>query len=220
MLTNGISVFVFEDFSTPLVHAEFCAKAGYEIRNETDAPYFLLCAELFDEAGIGLNSAQGFDFQFESECTANGARFSIDCTGAELKNVFERLGECAFAPLFSDEVLQRNFKKIKGQEISSAENFINAQINSRVFKNFSRQGVGAPFPPFSEQKNLSELRAIVNRIFQEYYAPQNCAIFVSGAIKAKSVLHLAQETFGKHAIRPQTAAEKSFFLAKRIPESE
>ncbi|MDE5579793.1 MAG: hypothetical protein K2I95_00025, partial [Treponemataceae bacterium] len=161
----------------------------------------------------------GFDFQFESECTANGARFSIDCTGAELKNVFERLGECAFAPLFSDEVLQRHFKKIKGQEISSAENFINAQINSRVFKNFSRQGVGAPFPPFSGQKNLSELRAIVNRIFQEYYAPQNCAIFVSGAIKAKNVLHLAQETFGKHALRPQTA-EKSFFLAKEIPESE
>lgn len=219
MLPNGMSVFVFEDFSTPLVHAEFCAKAGYEIRSESDAPYFLLCAELFGEAGAASKNSQSFDFQFESECTANGARFSIDCTGAELKKAFGRLGECAFAPLFSDEVLQRNFKKIKGQEISPSENFINSQINSRVFENFSRQGVAAPFPPFSEQKNLFELRAIVNRIFQEYYAPQNCAVFVSGAIKAKSVLHLAQETFGKHAGRPQ-AAEKSFFLAKKIPESQ
>lgn len=219
MLPNGMSVFVFEDFSTPLVHAEFCAKAGYEIRAESDAPFFLLCAELFGDAGAASKNSKGFEFHLDSECTANGARFSIECTGAELKKAFERLGECAFAPLFSDEVLQRNFKKIKGQEISPAENFINSQINSRVFENFSRQGSGAPFPPFSEQKNLSELRAIVNRIFQEYYAPKNCAVFVSGAINAKSVLHLAQETFGRHAGRPQSA-EKSFFLAKKNPESE
>ena len=72
MLPNGMNVFVFEDFSTPLVHAEFSAKAGYEIRNETDAPFFLLCANLFAE---GFSSQETSEFQFESECKANGEHF-------------------------------------------------------------------------------------------------------------------------------------------------
>ncbi|MCH5283379.1 MAG: insulinase family protein [Treponema sp.] len=211
MLPNGMNVFIFEDFSTPLVHAEFSAKAGYEIRNETDAPFFLLCANLFAE---GFSSQETSEFQFESECTANGAHFSIDCTGAEVKKVFEQLERRAFSPIFSDEALQKKFKEIKMQELSPAENFINSQINSHVFEGYSRQGGGTPYPPFYEQKNFSELRSIVSRIFQEYYAPQNCAIFVSGAIKAKSVLHLAQETFGKHAASSQ-AGGGSFFIEEK-----
>lgn len=214
MLPNGMSVFVFEDFSTPLVHAEFCAKAGYETRNECDAPYFSLCSEIFSETGIRSQKNSRFSSSLESECTTNGAHFSIDCTGAELKSVFAQMSERAFAPFFSDEALQNALQKIKDQQISSTENFINSQINSRVFEEFSRQGGGSPYPPFSGQKNLSEIRSVVSRIFQEYYAPQKCAIFVSGAIKAKSVLHLALETFGKYAGRPN-AADASFFIAKK-----
>lgn len=220
MLANGMSVFVYEDFSTPLVHAKFCAKAGYESRNESDAPFLLLCAELFADAGSGTEiENRGFAFPFQSECTANGTRLSFDCTGAELKDAFSRIAERAFAPLFSDETLQTKFEKIKSQEPSTAERFINAHINSRVFGTVSRHGAPTPYPPFSEQTNLSKLRAIVSMIFQERYAPQNCALFVSGAISAQSVLRLAQETFGIYAGRPQATGE-CFFLAKQNSESE
>lgn len=213
-LPNGMSVFVFEDFSTPLVHAELCARAGYEIRNESDAPYFFLCSEIVSEGEDHSEKDEAFFSALEAECAADGARFSIDCTGAELKDVFGRMGERAFAPNFCDETLQEKFQKVKGQAISSTEDFINSHINSRVFENVSRQGRGAPYPPFSEQDNLSELRTIVHQVFQEYYAPQNCAIFVSGALNAKAVFCLALETFGKYSRSPH-AAEMSFFIEKK-----
>ncbi len=213
-LPNGMGVFVFEDFSTPIVRAEFCAKAGYEIRNECDSPYFILCAELLPEAEFSSQENRQILSSLESECGANIARFSIDCTSAETKEIFEQIAERAFAPLFSDEILQEKFQKIKGLEISPEENFINSQINSRVFEDFSLRGENSPYPPFSAQKNLSELRTVVSEIFQEYYVPQNCAIFVSGAINAKSVFHIARQTFGKYSGRPH-ATETSFFVAEK-----
>ena len=201
VLSNGMTVFVYEDFSAPTVQIEYSAKAGFSCQSAKTAGFAPLCASLFSKAGLytgGQNGEWLLD-GLESECGADSARHSILASPAECQEIFRELSVCAFAPIFSDQELEKKLKAAKEEAAKnafSAEGFINGAIDSRVFFKSPWKHDSGIYPALFQKQSLSEARGILTEMAKNYYSPQNSALFVTGAIKKEDALFLAEKTFG------------------------
>ena len=202
LLSNGMTVFVCEDFSAPTVKIEYSAKAGFSSQSADTAGYAPLCSELF--AAAGRYSGSGAQGQWlleglESECLADSSRHIILGSPNQTEEIFRELSYCAFAPIYPDQDLARIWKEAKeraAQNAFSTEGFINGAIDSRVFSGSPWKHDSGIYPALFERKSLSEARSALSEFSKRFYAPQNSALFVTGAIKAEAALKLAEKTFG------------------------
>ncbi len=206
VLSNGMTVCVYEDFSAPTVRVEYTAKAGFSCQSASTAGYAPLYASLFSKAGIYSNgSGEWLLDSLASECAADSARYTIDISPNQLEEIFRELGLCAFAPLFQDQELGTKLKEAKesaAQNAFSAEGFINSAIDSRVFSAAPWKHDSGIYPALFQKQGLSEARSILTEIARNYYSPQNSALFVTGAVTKEAALSLAEKTFGSYAPRP------------------
>ena len=206
VLSNGMTVCVYEDFSAPTVRVEYTAKAGFSCQSASTAGYAPLYASLFSKAGIYSNgSGEWLLDGLVSECAADSARYTIDISPNQLEEIFRELGLCAFAPLFQDQELGTKLKEAKesaAQNAFSAEGFINSAIDSRVFSAAPWKHDSGIYPALFQKQGLSEARSILTEIARNYYSPQNSALFVTGAVTKEAALSLAEKTFGSYAPRP------------------
>ncbi|MEE3412120.1 MAG: insulinase family protein, partial [Treponema sp.] len=206
VLSNGMTVCVYEDFSAPTVRVEYTAKAGFSCQSASTAGYAPLYASLFSKAGIYSNgSGEWLLDGLASECAADSARYTIDISPNQLEEIFRELGLCAFAPLFQDQELGTKLKEAKesaAQNAFSAEGFINSAIDSRVFSAAPWKHDSGIYPALFQKQGLSEARSILTEIARNYYSPQNSALFVTGAVTKEAALSLAEKTFGSYAPRP------------------
>ena len=227
VLSNGMTVCAFEDFSAPTVRVEYTAKAGFSMQSAATAGYAPLYAQLFSKAGLYSNdSGQWLLDELQSECLADSARYTIDISPNQLEEILKELSLCAFAPIFQDQELSQKLKEAKdsaAESAFSAEGFINSAIDSRVFSAAPWKHDSGIYPALFQKQNLSEARAVLSEIAKNYYSPQNSALFITGAVTKQAALSLAQKTFGQFAPRPafvpqesknwQGAAAKKFVLS-------
>ena len=146
----------------------------------------------------------------KGECLADSARYKIEAVPAECEEIFRELSYCAFAPLFSDQELGQKLKEAKeeaAQAAFSAEGFINSAIDSRVFYAAPWKHDSGIYPALFQRQSLSEARAALAEMAKNFYAPQNSALFIAGAIKKEAALALAEKTFGQFA--PEAAAAQT-----------
>lgn len=206
VLSNGMTVCVYEDFSAPTVRVEYTAKAGFSCQSASTAGYAPLYASLFSKAGIYSNgSGEWLLDGLASECAADSARYTIDASPNQLEEIFKELGLCAFAPLFQDQELSVKLKEAKesaAQNAFSVEGFINSAIDSRVFSAAPWKHDSGIYPALFQKQSLAEARSILTEIARNYYSPQNSALFVTGAVTKETALSLAEKTFGSYAPRP------------------
>lgn len=221
LLSNGMAVFVCEDFSAPTVKIEYSAKAGFSSQNAATAGYAPLCAELFAAAGRYSGSSGGRGEwllkNLESECLADSSRHTILGSPNQTEEIFRELSFCAFAPIYPDQDLARTWKEAKeraAQNAFSAEGFINGAIDSRVFSGSPWKHDSGIYPALFENKSLSEARSALSEFSKRFYAPQNSALFVTGAIKAETALRLAQKTFGAFQPAALAASEDIFDMSR------
>ena len=74
VLSNGMTVCAFEDFSAPTVRVEYSAKAGFSTQSAATAGYAPLYAQLFSKAGLYSNdSGQWLLDELQSECRSDSA---------------------------------------------------------------------------------------------------------------------------------------------------
>lgn len=207
ILSNGMAVFVFEDFSAPTVRIEYSARAGFSCQSAATAGYAPLYAELFPRAGL-YSSANGDEWLLdglECECAADSARYTIEASPSQTEEIFSELSRCAFAPLFSDKDLAPKLKEAKNkaaQNAFSAEGFINSAIDSRVFSAAPWKHDSGIYPALFQKQSLSAARSTLAEIARSYYSPQNSALFVTGAVTKEKALSLAEKTFGSFAPGP------------------
>lgn len=207
LLSNGMAVFVCEDFSAPTVTIEYAARAGFSSQSAATAGYAPLCAELFAQAGrySSADALQSGDWLLDglqSECLADSARHQIQASPSQTEEIFRELSHCAFAPIYPDQDLAQKWKDAKeraAQSVFSAEGFINGAIDSRVFSAAPWKHDSGIYPALFETKSLFEARSALSEFAKRFYAPQNSALFVTGAIKKEAALALAQKTFGQFA---------------------
>ena len=190
-LENGLTVFVLEDNSTPLIRVEYTTRAGFSNQTKETSGFFKLYTRIFQAVST-------LDFEL-AECNADSSRYVITLVPSELENSLNRLSQDAFSLSYSDDVLKSQLASLKkevAEEAASAGGFINAAIDSRVFSAAPWKHDSGVYPALFNKTTIEQARNILRTIGERYYSPQNSALFISGNIKADTILSLVGQSFG------------------------
>uniref|UniRef100_UPI00298E2935 insulinase family protein n=1 Tax=Treponema sp. TaxID=166 RepID=UPI00298E2935 len=189
------SVYILEDFSSALVRVEFSAKAGFSSQSPENAGFFPLYTRLFKYASPDNQSLLS---DLECECNADSSRYIIKTTAVRFNTVLQAMATCAFNPVFQTADLERELARAK-KEVSetafSIEGFINASIDSRVFADSPWKHDSGIYPQLFTKISTSASRMVLTGIQKRYYAPKNCALFISGPVSTQKALEAAEKFF-------------------------
>ncbi len=196
-LENGMQLFVLEDFSTAPVRIEFSVHAGISAQNASNTGFFPLYTRLF-KYGAEENSLLQ---ELNSECNADSARYTISVSQELVPSVFEILSQRAFAPIFTEKNILREYSVLKNEMMQYAPTpaaFINTAIDSRIFSDAPWKQNSGVFPQIFAKSTPAQIRAVLSKIGKTWYTPQNSALFVSGPIKKEEIYALSEKYFGSY----------------------
>ena len=124
--------------------------------------------------------------------TVSPAQFSLAMT---------YLSKAAFNPVFTDNSLSKELSSLKAEVQQQAQfpsTFINSGIDSRVFSAAPWKHDSGVYPAIFTRMTVEQARSILRGISQNWYTPQNSAVFITGGIKKQDALKAAKETFGAY----------------------
>ncbi len=193
-LENGLTVFILQDTSTPLIRIEYTTRAGFSSQTKETSGFFKLYTRILQAASPKLN--------FETaECNADSSRYVVMTVPSKLKETAAFLAQAAFSLSYSDDVLASELSLLKQEvkeEAESAGGFINAAIDSRVFSAYPWKHDSGVYPALFNKTTTAKARNILETISSRYYTPQNSALFISGNINDQTILSLITQTFGQY----------------------
>lgn len=217
-LENSMKVFVLEDFSNAPVRIELAVHAGFSAQTPKTAGFFPLYTNLFAKAAVTSHilttqsvlpqNLADSDFSWylknlQSECNADSSRYIITVSPQQVEQTLTLFSAGIFLPIITDKDLTDEFSALKTQVIQnvfSTAGFINSSIDSRVFASEPWKQDSGIYPAIFTNTPVEEARTILTSIGRNYYAPQNCAIFISGGISSDTALNLARRHFQKMAV--------------------
>ncbi len=206
-MPNGFTVFVREDSSSALLHAEFLCRAGYSSQIPSNAGFFPLYAQLF------LSSYPLEEIDVYPSCNNDSATYTADIRPDMLSDFLKAISYCARNPNFSDRDIQKQYSLIKAASESQAKDassFINCAIDSRVFEEAPWKTESGVYPALFSGYNPAEVRTILTDIGKRYYTPNNCALFITGNIDAANAYDMALSYFGSwNSTNTKTSAGNS-----------
>ena len=192
-LENGLTVFVLQDTSTPLIRIEFTTRAGFSSQTKETSGFFKLYTRIFQAAcNLELETA---------ECNADSSRYIITTVPSKLEQTVSALAQAAFSLSYSDDILASQLNQLKQEvkeEAASASGFINSAIDSRVFSAYPWKHDSGAYPALFNKTTVTKARNILQTISSRYYTPQNSAVFISGNIDEQTILSLAAKSFGQY----------------------
>ncbi|MBO5608141.1 MAG: insulinase family protein [Treponema sp.] len=203
-LPNGLSLFVKEDFSSALVHAEFMCRAGYSAQTPSTTGFLPLYTSLFSTTKSEYGEELFSDIELLSSCNAESSTYTADFTREKLSSFLRDISRCAQSPSFSDEAISSKYNALKsevGSYSSSVAGFINGAIESRIFSSAPWKMQSGIYPALFSNLSVPELRAILQDIGSRFYTPDNSALFITGNISAKDAYTLAEKYFSSWRTR-------------------
>ncbi|MBR6583671.1 MAG: insulinase family protein [Treponema sp.] len=204
VLENGLTVFVLPDNSNALVRIEFCVKAGFSSQTQQTNGFFKLYSNLIEA------SAENFSFS-SVVCGADSTRFVLELPPSMLYDVMDDLSHLILSGQFSNELINQEFLKLKKENaklFSAPESILNAGIDSKVFSESPWKHDSGIYPELFKKYSTSQVRATLNYIGNNWYTPQNSAIFISGNILQKETLQIINQTFGRYYSNTKNPVEK------------
>ncbi|MBR4005480.1 MAG: hypothetical protein IKI90_06480, partial [Treponema sp.] len=102
-MPNGFTVFVREDSSSAILHAEFLCRAGYSSQTPSNAGFFPLYAQLF------LSSYPLEEIDVYPSCNNDSSTFTADISPDRLSDFLKAMSYCARNPNFSDRDIQKQY---------------------------------------------------------------------------------------------------------------
>ncbi|MBR6340872.1 MAG: insulinase family protein [Treponema sp.] len=193
-LENGLTVFILQDNSTPLIHLEYTVRAGFSNQTKENSGFFKLYTRIFETACTSLD----FD---TAECNADSSRYILTTLPSKLEQTSAKLAQAAFSLSYSDDILAARLNELKDEvkeEAASASGFINSAIDSRVFSAAPWKHDSGVYPALFTKTSLEKARNLLNTIAERYYTPQNSALFISGNIDENNILALIEKSFGQY----------------------
>lgn len=212
-LENGLTVFILQDTSTPLIRVEYTVRAGFSNQTRETSGFFKLYSRIFEAScasqKLNLESA---------ECNADSSCYVITTVPSKLKETLAALAQTAFSPNYSDQLLLEQLSALKkevSEEANSPTGFINMAIDSRVFSDSPWKHDSGVYPSLFNKTTASKARNILSSISDHWYLPQNSAVFISGNINADTILSLIQDTFGHYYSTVQVPVSR-----KSVPKNQ
>ena len=202
-LENGMEIFLLEDSTDALVHIEYTCRAGVSSQSHDNCGFFKLYTRLIEN-----NNPYYLDFS-EVQFNSDSSRFLLDITAPQLEETLSRLSDAVFAPRFSDELLTTQLEKLQNEVKDASEDmaqYINSAIDSKVFSEAPWKNDSGIYPPVFKHVSPEQARTHIKYISQNWYTPQNSALFISGNIDSEKIKLMLKNTFGK------------FYSSNRIPE--
>lgn len=196
-LENGMQVFTLEDFSTAFVRIEYTVHAGISSQEKDNTGYFPLYTRLFKKQNNSTLLKN-----LKAECNSENSRYIITVSTAMLEETMEELSRHAFAPVFTDEAILKEYNQLKNEVIQFAEtpaSFINTSIDSRVYAESPWKQDSGIYPELFKKASVPQIRSILTSIARSWYTPQNSAVFISGNISKEAAYTLTQRTFGSYS---------------------
>lgn len=193
-LENGLTVFILEDPSSPLIRIEYTVKAGFSSQTQSTSGFFKLYSRIFEQ------SVPALIFE-DATCYADSSRYILTSAPSQTKKILTLLSEAAFSPHFSDDLINTELKKLKAEVTENATSMatlINAAIDSKVFSDAPWKHDSGIYAPLFNKITLSQCRTILSSISERWYTPQNSALFISGNVNSKEMLYLIEQTFGSY----------------------
>ncbi len=207
ILENGMSVYLLEDNSTPLVRIEYICRAGTAFQTPSTNGYFSLYTQLFKETLPQIQFSQVY-------CDAEAAHYVLVAPSFYTEEYLELLAQAAFSMQYSDQLLESAISKLKNKLAEDEKNpsaIINGAIDSRVFS-------AAPWKhesgAFADAFGM-EARSVLQEIADFWYTPQNSVIFISGNIDLSQVARTVKSTFGSYYSNYRIPAQSKIFPANQ-----
>lgn len=195
-LENGLTLFVREDSSSALLHAEFMCRAGFSSQTASTAGFFPLYTELF-AAQLQSDYTDFFKtVKLNYSCNQDSSTYSTSLPPSALETFIKSISECVLNPSFSDRQISDTYSQMKKEVLENertSTGLINSAIDSRVFSDAPWKHDTGIYPALFAGRTTSEVRTILSDITRKFYIPDNAAFFISGNISHQKVYALAKE---------------------------
>ena len=204
VLENGLTTFILPDNSNALVRIEFCVKAGFSSQTQQTNGFFKLYSNLIETSANKISFSNVI-------CGADSTRFVLEIPPSMLYDVMDELSHLILSGQFSNELINQEFIKIKKENAKLTEDastLLNAGIDSKVFSESPWKHDSGIYPELFKKYSTSQVRTTLNYIGNNWYTPQNSAIFISGNILQKETLQIVNQTFGRYYSNTKNPVEK------------
>lgn len=203
-LENGLEVFLLEDSSDALVHIEYTCRAGFSDQTQNSCGFFKLYSRLLRE-----NNPQ-IPFS-DVQCNADSSRYIINIAAPQTEAVLDSLSQAVFAPQFSDDLISEELTKLQDEVKTASEDmsvYLNSAIDSKVFSATPWKHDSGIYPALFKQITTKQARTHIKNISDNWYTPQNSAIFICGNINNEKIQVMLQNTFGRFYSSNKTPISK------------
>lgn len=204
-LENGLQIFLLEDSTDALIHANFVCKAGFSSQTQETNGFFKLFSRLISKYSPNLT--------FDSiQCNADSSIYSLSFTPQQVFEKMDILSNALFSCDFTDELLNNELTKLKkevSENANSLSTYINAAIDSRVFSHSPWKHDSGIYPSLFKKTTEKKARNLIAEISNRWYIPKNCALFIYGNINCENLLSILQNTFGRFYSNSNTPLQKT-----------
>lgn len=200
-LKNGLSVFVLPDSSEPFVNIQLVVKAGLAHQTEEFSGLIPLRTKMFfsleEENQELLDSGATFFADYDDNATYYGIKVHPEKTELALSS----LAEQSFKPFFSDSTLRKEKEDYISQILSLEKTgtlFINQKIDTTITGSKEFQHYPGISSNELSKKSTAQIRQELYTLNQKLYTPDNCGLFIHGALDINQIETLVNRTFSQY----------------------
>lgn len=202
-LKNGLTLFVAENHAVPLVYTEIAFRTGGLHQTKETAGLFHLLEhmlfngnDLYPDSAAVSDALQNFGLtSYNGTTSSNRVNFFFEIPSKDLENGLKFWNAAITSSKFDKNTLE-NEKKVVISEISR----YNVQLNDMVYLAVSK----LLYPESTwKDDNAGPIKNIQNatveqllEIKENFFIPNNAALFIGGDVEPKKTYDLVNEIFG------------------------
>lgn len=232
VLPNGITVYILEDHSLPLIHMTFAVRTGSVWDPEGKEGLAEIAAKVMRTGGAGKMSGREIDealefigSSIEPSSSSEQSFWSMDVLKDDIGKGLTILTQILQAPRFDEKKLELA-QSLKLEELrriyDDPQKLAFREFNRLLYQDDPRGRLSSP----ASVKGLT--REDLRKFHERYYFPGNIMVAVSGDISADDALRLIQDHLGSWSKKGEAVAlplpspkrsARMRYLVKETPQS-
>lgn len=198
---NGLEIFIIENFETPLVYIEIAFKAGGKYQNEQSNGLFHFYEHMLfkgnslytDSAQVNNAMSQMGVTNYNGTTSSDYVNYYFTIPAKSFEKGIEFWANAIINPLFDENEIEKEKKVVISEILDDNANPYTKGFN-QIIKTFFNDSEF--HSPAGTKKNVQSFAFDdLIKMKNNYYVPNNCAIFICGAVKNKDALNIIENYF-------------------------